>query len=131
MAKRENLKGREFGKWKVIEFSHTDKNGSAQWKCECECGTIKTISAASLKSGNSQSCGCLRKGSSRGPYKTKKNSGGIYYFQADEIKLKGNYENEGDRRGGEIKEYKMSPAEFEKYMKELATKEVQYIESRG
>ena len=31
---------------------------SAQWLCECECGTKKIIRASALKSGKSKSCGC-------------------------------------------------------------------------
>jgi len=31
------------------------------WACSCECGGETTIEASSLKSGNIQSCGCLRK----------------------------------------------------------------------
>ena len=29
------------------------------WVCKCECGTIKTVPGRDLKSGASQSCGCL------------------------------------------------------------------------
>lgn len=32
-----------------------------KWECLCECGTIKTILGASLRSGLTQSCGCLNK----------------------------------------------------------------------
>lgn len=32
----------------------------SHWICRCDCGAVKEILAASLKSGNSTSCGCLR-----------------------------------------------------------------------
>ena len=37
------------------------KNGKrkAQWTCICECGNILIVTANSLKSGNTKSCGCL------------------------------------------------------------------------
>lgn len=60
--------------------------------------------------------------------KTKQNNGGIYYLQPNEIKLKGNYKAlESNKRGGKIKQYKLSPAELEQYLKELPNKEVQYV----
>ena len=55
----------------------------------------------------------------------------VFTFQLKEIKLKGNYEVEGHKRGGEIKKYKLSPSELKKYLEELKDKEVQYIECRG
>lgn len=59
MAKFENLEGREFGFWKVIERAENHSSTkSAQWLCECECGTKRIIRASILKSGKSKSCGC-------------------------------------------------------------------------
>lgn len=53
-----DLTGKEFGMWKVIEFL-----GDSKYKCECSCEnhTIKVINRASLISGNSTNCGCVRK----------------------------------------------------------------------
>lgn len=52
----ENLKGREFGRLTVIDradgFPHS-------WFCKCNCGGDKIARAGNLKSGNTQSCGCL------------------------------------------------------------------------
>lgn len=33
--------------------------GKRRWECVCECGTIKSVSADNLKSGQIKSCGCL------------------------------------------------------------------------
>lgn len=53
----ENISGQKFGRLTVIEKAlEGDK-----WKCECECGTVKDISQASLLSGLTQSCGCLQR----------------------------------------------------------------------
>ena len=51
--------GREFGRWTVLEKKI--KGRRTYFKCQCECGTIKTVEAGSLRSGGSQSCGCLAK----------------------------------------------------------------------
>lgn len=59
-----DLTGQKFGYLTVLskEPSKTMPNGStkAMWKCKCECGNIVTICSQSLKSGNTQSCGCIK-----------------------------------------------------------------------
>lgn len=34
--------------------------GNAQWLCDCDCGATKNVLTKHLRSGASQSCGCLR-----------------------------------------------------------------------
>ena len=58
-VKAENLTGKIFGKWTVIERD-TKKYKRPKWICECECGSIKSVYGHSLKAGGSVSCGCLR-----------------------------------------------------------------------
>lgn len=65
-----------------------------------------------------------KKGKTTKRVKPRKNKGGVYYFQPGDIVLKGNYEVEGYKRGGEVKEFKMSPEELEKYLEKLKIKEV-------
>ena len=57
--KSENLIGKQFGRLTVVEFNGKVKKWNT-WLCRCECGTIKSIYGAHLKSGLSKSCGCLR-----------------------------------------------------------------------
>lgn len=57
----ENLAGKQFGLWTVLEDFEQDENGSFRWKCRCKCGTERMVLARSLRGGVSQSCGCLRK----------------------------------------------------------------------
>lgn len=128
-SKREDLTGQAFNKWKVIEFDYTDKYGNAYWKCRCECGTIKSVASYTLKSGRSKSCGCLKNKVKKGSYNANKkiaNKGErINPFALGEprgIRLKGSYK----RKGRKVKQYRLSPAELEKYLAELQTKEVQY-----
>ncbi len=58
MRKREDLIGRTFGRWSVLNFACNDKWRSSIWKCRCECGTIRDVSGVRLKNGRSKSCGC-------------------------------------------------------------------------
>lgn len=58
--------GRKFGRWTVLKrapdrVSKTGKSRSTMWLCRCDCGTEKVVSTRALKTGMSQSCGCLQK----------------------------------------------------------------------
>lgn len=55
----QDLVGKKFGRWTVLEYSHKNSHREPFWVCRCECGNIKTIVGANLKNGTSQSCGCL------------------------------------------------------------------------
>ena len=65
MSSREDLTGRTFGNWKVIDFNQeiTSIRKRTYWNVECQCEkhTHKTLAGADLKRGNSTSCGCLTK----------------------------------------------------------------------
>lgn len=60
MPRLDNLAGKRFGKWSVLYLAPKDSNGHTMWHCRCDCGNEKDISAISLKSGRTQSCGCSR-----------------------------------------------------------------------
>lgn len=129
---RENpdLIGQVFGKLTVIELDQ-ESSGRRKWICKCSCGNTVSVREYNLKSGNTKSCGCTRKEKSSvrnlnvKQVKTRDNQGGVYYFQPDDIQLKGDYQAEGDKKGGEVKKYTLNPAELTAYLKELKTKEVQ------
>lgn len=57
--KRINLKGRRFGRWKVLHFVRATRTSSF-WRCRCRCGTERDVRSAELRSGASVSCGCYR-----------------------------------------------------------------------
>lgn len=61
MGKFVDLSGLKFGRWRVMSISGRDNQGKLMYNCICDCGTEKTISRASLKSGLSTSCGCYVK----------------------------------------------------------------------
>jgi hypothetical protein len=61
MGKRLNLAGQRFGFWVAESFAGKNKRGQTQWFCRCDCGTTRVITANSLRTGNSTSCGCNHK----------------------------------------------------------------------
>lgn len=67
MNKFQALDGKRFGRLLVLNKSNyvppTDrtKNRSHKWNCKCDCGTMVEFRGSDLKSGKTQSCGCLFK----------------------------------------------------------------------
>lgn len=61
MGKFIDLSGQRFNRLTVIEQSGKDKCGKLLWKCRCDCGNEVIVRGHGLKSGDNQSCGCLRK----------------------------------------------------------------------
>lgn len=59
----EDLTNLQFGKLTVIKRGDNDKSGHVRWWCKCDCGNPKLIlvAAGHLKSGHTQSCGCIRR----------------------------------------------------------------------
>ncbi len=57
--KKIDLLGFRFGRWLVVSPSES-RGQISTWLCKCECGTLRTVDANRLKSGRSNSCGCLR-----------------------------------------------------------------------
>jgi hypothetical protein len=52
--------GNHYGKLTVLSMDkERDSFGRIKWLCKCECGNIKSISGSDLRSGNTQSCGCI------------------------------------------------------------------------
>lgn len=51
-----DLTGKKFGKLTVL---HRESDKGTKWICQCDCGNIKSIEGYSLRSGNTQSCGCI------------------------------------------------------------------------
>jgi len=52
--------GERFNSLTVLkELKDRNKNGHILYSCKCDCGNIKTILGASIRSGSTKSCGCL------------------------------------------------------------------------
>lgn len=56
-----NLIGQKFNKLVVVDFAACDIYSRKKFKCICECGNEVIVRSDSLKSGNTKTCGCLRK----------------------------------------------------------------------
>lgn len=50
--------GRKIGRWTILH--ELRKGGFKYYECRCDCGTVRDVKANSIKSGRSQSCGCLK-----------------------------------------------------------------------
>lgn len=61
MGKFIDITGQRFGKLTVIERSTPIGISPIRWKCQCDCGNTCETIAPRLKSGETQSCGCLHK----------------------------------------------------------------------
>lgn len=71
----EDLSGQTFGLLTAIRRTTKTAKGSLStryWYCECACGGSKVVLNASLKSGYTKSCGCLRKGRKKSIFKPVK-----------------------------------------------------------
>lgn len=55
-----NKIGKRFDRWVVLERLNKKTKGYYWFKCQCDCGTIKSVFGGSLRDGGTQSCGCLR-----------------------------------------------------------------------
>lgn len=53
------MRGRRFGRLKVLRRFRS--SCPVRWRCRCRCGIFCTVVSDSLRSGNTKSCGCLRK----------------------------------------------------------------------
>lgn len=60
MQKFKDLRNMTFGRLTVLNENPLVKNKQTYWKCKCECGNEKYISARHLKDNTIRSCGCLR-----------------------------------------------------------------------
>lgn len=63
MSKLIDLTGQKIGHWTVLKRDKTKQ--TTYWICQCDCGTIKSVCASSLRNGKSTSCGCYRTENSR------------------------------------------------------------------
>lgn len=57
-----DLTGRRFGRFLVIrKCERYGYDWSPIWECRCDCGTVKEVIGRDLTTGNTASCGCLRR----------------------------------------------------------------------
>lgn len=61
MTAKKQLLGHTFGRLTVVAPAASRPGGAVRWECRCECGGSLTVLASSLLTGNTASCGCLRR----------------------------------------------------------------------
>lgn len=59
VPKKEDLRGRQFGRLTVVDESSRRDGHSSWWWCECECGKRVEVRRSCLMRGDTKSCGCL------------------------------------------------------------------------
>lgn len=69
-----DLGGQRFGRLVVVRYAGSVK-GKRTWECLCDCGNTTTPQGGSLKSGLTNSCGCLRVDTIRSIRRTHGQSG--------------------------------------------------------
>lgn len=61
MARKiEDLSGRKFGLFTVMKYEGRSNSNKPLFRCLCDCGKESVVIGASLKSGKTNSCGCLQ-----------------------------------------------------------------------
>src|SRR5215469_2409230 len=56
-----NETGNTYGRLTVVRRGPNNRYGWAQWWCQCSCGNTTLLDGQKLRSGNTRSCGCLRR----------------------------------------------------------------------
>lgn len=61
MSKKPDLVGQRFGRLLVEGYAGQNRQKNSVWECRCDCGGLTQTTTRCLRSGDSKSCGCLRK----------------------------------------------------------------------
>ena len=61
MPKGPDLTGQRFGRLIVIAYKGQNQRKNSVWTCKCDCGGETDTTTRCLRSGDSKSCGCLRR----------------------------------------------------------------------
>lgn len=61
MPRRVDLTNQRIGRWVVLGRSETQRGKTLYWECRCDCGTERAVSQQHLRTGKTQSCGCLHR----------------------------------------------------------------------
>jgi hypothetical protein len=54
-----NMEGIRIGRLLILEDTGKRYNREVIWKCICDCGNITEVKGGHLRTGMTQSCGCL------------------------------------------------------------------------
>ena len=65
MSKAKDMTGLRYGRLLVVCREGSANCGLATWRCLCDCGNECVVYGAYLRKGNTKSCGCLHRDTSR------------------------------------------------------------------
>ena len=60
MPKPLDITGMRFGRLVAIKLAWRTAERKSIWRCQCDCGREKEFQLSNLRSGTTQSCGCMR-----------------------------------------------------------------------
>lgn len=60
-GERKDMSGLRFGKLVVVAFCRAGNKRQSMWTCACDCGSSTVVARGSLRNGNTQSCGCIKR----------------------------------------------------------------------
>lgn len=86
-----DLKNKQFGSLLALEPTDRRKHGHIVWQCKClNCGKIVYLPTSYLTSGDSQSCGCIKKENDdlnlREKYNDKRINGVAMHLYTDKVR---------------------------------------------
>lgn len=81
--KRIDLSGKTFGRLVVMYPTTLNAYNQLMWLCHCQCGNEVEVAGMSLRNGDTNSCGCLRKEKA----KERKTIHGAYYNRSQRERL--------------------------------------------
>jgi len=121
-----DLRGKRFSRLTVLNKARTrSKNGNILWTCLCECGNKIRVRSASLKNGNTKSCGCLKINNLRGEnnYQAQRMIAqcGTWIPSTDDWSMRATRIMSSARRGNIPLGFK-NVGEFVLYLREIAPK---------
>lgn len=125
MKKYINIMNKKFGRLLVVEDTQESKKGNKIWLCKCDCGKTIKVMSISLRNGNTQSCGCLKKEKiKKSNTKHNKSKTSEYYAWSNMIQRCSNpknkeYKNYGGRGILVSNEWKN---DFNKFLKDMGEK---------
>lgn len=61
MSRNKDITGQRFSRLSAVRPAGKTPSGKLTWECICDCGTVITVPTGALRSGNTRSCGCLRR----------------------------------------------------------------------
>jgi hypothetical protein len=61
MGKHLDLTGQKYGRLTCVKEAGRNKCGQVLWECRCDCGNRTLATTNDLRTGNTKSCGCIKR----------------------------------------------------------------------